>query len=366
MRDPLQPGEGGAGASLDSIVSEQTLSRTMAGEVVDRRACVYKVIKANGVLVMVITSDEEALEAWETIRHIEDRYNRGRYYPWVILSPQPLSDRTQTLLQRIPFASRLRTNNIDNEEEEEEEDRGTAAAIMFEFISRKQWKFPRWVEALKGRSEDFSRLKLGLNATLVAVRRRKRYMSGFLDLHDLLNGYEIFWRINPGLVVFCDLEDGPMLAMKHSGQKFGEFVSACSYTVQNSIGSIESFRSPGYTDYFNVIDKEGPIYYECWEDDTVITIGLSLLLPRNDIRFLKELGWGYSNGGTGSGTGIGVVPPKGSAASAAASAALTTETATTQVLYCPRNPDQNKVCHLEDATVSSELYVVLDGTYDES
>ncbi|KAG0380602.1 hypothetical protein BGX24_006929 [Mortierella sp. AD032] len=82
-----------------------------------------------------------------------------------------------------------------------------------------------------------------------------------------------------------------------------------------------------------MIDKEGPIYYERWEDDTVITIGLSLLLPRTDIRFLKELGWGYSNGGTGSGTGIGVVPLKGSAAAeAAAAAALTTEGATTQIM----------------------------------
>jgi hypothetical protein len=92
-----------------------------------------------------------------------------------------------------------------------------------------------------------------------------------------------------------------------------------------------------------MIDKEGPIYYERWEDDTVITIGLSLLLPRSDIRFLKELGWGYSNGGLGSGTGIGVVPLKGSAALAAAMA----ETSATQILYCPRNPEQNKVCHCD-------------------
>ncbi|KAF9150027.1 alpha 1,2-mannosyltransferase 2.4.1 [Linnemannia schmuckeri] len=403
MRDPLQPDEGGAGASLDSIVSEQEINPAEdddSGVAVNRGSSsrtrsktaepMYEVVKANGVLVMVITLDEEVQEARETIRHIEDRFNRGRYYPWVILSPQPLSDRAQTLLQHIPFASRLKTNNSDNEVEEDN-NRGVATPITFGLIPREQWKFPRWIEALKVRNGDFSRLKLGLNATSVAVRQRRRYMSGFLAQHDLLDGYEFFWRIDPGLVVFCDLDDDPILAMKHSGQKFAWSVSAavneastpgawsiiqkfketypnhipqvndenfitresldafsaCSYNVQNSIGSIEFFRSPGYTAYFNMIDKEGPIYYECWEDDTVITIGLSLLLPRNNIRFLKEMGWGYSNGGAGSGTGIGVVPLKGSTASAAVSAALTTEAATTQILYCPRNPEQNRVCHCD-------------------
>ncbi|KAK3835825.1 MAG: nucleotide-diphospho-sugar transferase [Linnemannia elongata] len=379
MRDPLQPGEGGAGASWESIVSEQDINSSENdgnGAVVDLDSSsrtrtkadepVYEVVKANGVLVMVVTSDGEVQEARETIRHIEDRFNRGRHYPWVILSPQPLSDRTQTLLQHIPSASWLTTTN-------------------------QQWKFPRWIEALKVRNGDFSRLKLGLNATSVAVRQRRRYMSGFLAQHELLDGYEFFWRVDPGLIVFCDLDDDPMLAMKHAGQKFAWSVSAavneagtpgawsiiqkfketylnhipqpndesfitresldeysaCSYNVQNSIGSIEFFRSPGYTDYFNMIDKEGPIYYERWEDDTVITIGLSLLLPRSDIRFLKELGWGYSNEGAGSGTGIGVVPLKGTAASAAVAAASSKESATTQILYCPRNSEQNKVCHCD-------------------
>ncbi|KAF9145016.1 hypothetical protein BGX30_010675 [Mortierella sp. GBA39] len=409
MRDPLHPGEGGSGASWESIVSEQDINsieddgndavvdmgsssrtRTKADEPV------YKVVKANGVLVMVITSDEEVQEARETIRHIEDRFNRGRHYPWVILSPQPLSDRTQILLQHIPSASRLTTTNHGNSEEdveEGEEDGGTAAAaaITFGLIPREQWKFPRWIEALKVRNGDFSRLKLGLNATSVAVRQRRRYMSGFLAQHELLDGYEFFWRVDPGLIVFCDLDDDPMLAMKHAGQKFAWSVSAavneagtpgawsiiqkfketypdhipqpndesfitreslaefsaCSYNVQNSIGSIEFFRSPEYTDYFNMIDKEGPIYYERWEDDTIITIGLSLLLPRSDIRFLKELGWGYSNGGASSGTGIGVVPLKGAAATAAAMGASSKESATSQILYCPRNPEQNKVCHCD-------------------
>jgi alpha 1,2-mannosyltransferase len=48
-------------------------------------------------------------------------------------------------------------------------------------------------------------------------------MSGFLAQHELLDGYEFFWRVDPGLIVFCDLDDDPMLAMKHTGQKFGEF-----------------------------------------------------------------------------------------------------------------------------------------------
>lgn len=242
MRDPMHPGEGGAGASWDSVVSEKdtnSIEEDGNGGVVDMGPSsrtrtrtkadepVYEVLKANGVLVMVITSDEEVQDARETIRHIEDRFNRGRHYPWVILSPQPLSDRTQTLLQHIPSASRLITTNHNNVEEGVEEGEGdggitAAAAITFGLIPREQWKFPRWIEALKVRNGDFSRLKLGLNATSVTVRQRRRFMSGFLAQHELLDGYEFFWRVDPGLIVFCDLDDDPMLAMKHAGQKFGE------------------------------------------------------------------------------------------------------------------------------------------------
>lgn len=151
MRDPLQPGEGSAGASWDSIVSEQDISSVENdgnGVVVDLGSSsrtrtkadepVYEVVKANGVLVMVITSDEEVQEARVTIRHIEDRFNRGRHYPWLILSPQPLSDRTQTLLQHIPSASRLTTTNHDNAEdaEEGEEDGGTAASAPWTHSTR--------------------------------------------------------------------------------------------------------------------------------------------------------------------------------------------------------------------------------------
>ncbi|KAF9903826.1 alpha 1,2-mannosyltransferase 2.4.1 [Linnemannia zychae] len=423
MRNPLQPGEGGQDYLMDSIVSEQDVNsvddHSEGGEVIDMGSGsrirdtlettttttgepVYEVIKANGVLVMVLTSDEEVQDARETIRHIEDRFNRDRHYPWVILSPQPLSDRTQTLIQHIPFASRSSTNNnnssltndgnVDNDDEENPSaDSRAPAPLTFGLIPREQWKFPRWIEALKVRNGDFARLKLGMNATSVAVRQRRRYMSGFLAQHELLDGYELFWRIDPGLVLFCDLEEDPMLAMKQEGQKFAWSVSAavneagtagawsmiqkfkekypdhipqgndeafitresedafsaCSYNVQNSIGSIDFFRSPGYIDYFNMIDKEGPIYYERWEDDTVITIGLSLLLPRSDIRFLKELGWGYINGGAGSGSGIGVVPLKGSAAAAAVAKSMEVEGVTTQTMYCPRSPELNKICHCD-------------------
>ncbi|KAF9928848.1 alpha 1,2-mannosyltransferase 2.4.1 [Linnemannia zychae] len=395
LRNPIQPGEGDDHLSLESNLSELDMNSEDGNDEFDgaieldmstgtktkiSSGPVYEVIRANGVLVMVLASDEEVQDARETMRQVEDRFNRDRHYPWVILSPQPLSERTQTLIQHIPSATHLDNDDTD-----------APAAITFGLIPREQWKFPRWIEALKVRKGDHARLKLGLNTTSVAIRQRRRYMSGFLAQHELLDRYEFFWRVDPGLSLFCDIEQDPMLAMKEDGQKFAWSVSAavneagtpgawsiiqkfketypnhiphindesfitreslnefsaCSYNVQNSIGSIDFFRSPAYIDYFNLIDKEGPIYYERWEDDTVITIGLSLLLPRSDIRFLKELGWGYTTSNTGSKMGIGIETLKGAAAAAAAAAAMQADTTTTQILYCPRHRDQNKICHCD-------------------
>ncbi|KAF9582777.1 alpha 1,2-mannosyltransferase 2.4.1 [Lunasporangiospora selenospora] len=156
--------------------------------------------RANGVLVMVIDEQTpgQLQKARETIRHMEDRFNRGRNYPWILLSPAPLSDRAKTL-----------TKFLSN------------APIYYSAIAKEHWRLPKWIDPSKVITNDYDLLKFkGLNRTELLTRHRWRFTSGILASLDLMDEFEFFWRIEPGIEIFCDMNDDPMLEMKKSGQKF--------------------------------------------------------------------------------------------------------------------------------------------------
>ncbi|KAF9990476.1 alpha 1,2-mannosyltransferase 2.4.1 [Mortierella antarctica] len=94
------------------------------------------------------------------------------------------------------------------------------AGMTFGTIPREQWRLPRWIEASKVLQGDYEKMKLGLDKTALEERHKWRYMSGFLARHALLGGYEFFWRVEPGMEMFCDMADDPMLAMEKNGQLF--------------------------------------------------------------------------------------------------------------------------------------------------
>lgn len=161
---------------------------------------IYEVEKANGVLV-VFTSEEQIQDARQTVRDMEDRFNRGRNYPWVILSALPLTERSKILMAQL-----------------------TKGTMAFGTVPKAHYRLPRDIDVSKSMARDRDLIFAGVNTkkTEISVRHRWRYLSGFLARHELLDGYEFFWRVDPALEIFCDIEDDPMLEMKKNGQKFGK------------------------------------------------------------------------------------------------------------------------------------------------
>ncbi|KAG0023996.1 alpha 1,2-mannosyltransferase 2.4.1 [Podila clonocystis] len=295
---------------------------------------VYEVEKANGVLV-VFTSEDQIQDARQTVRDMEDRFNRGRNYPWVILSALPLTERSKHLTAQL-----------------------TKGTMTFGTVPKAHYRLPKSIDVGKSMAKDLDLIFAGVNSnrTAISERHRWRYLSGFLARHELLNGYEFFWRVDPGLEIFCDIEDDPMLEMKKNGQKFawsmsttghkdgvpsawafvdtfkkthadvlpqhnsefflaketGDEFTTCTFGVQNSIGHVDFFRSPEYLAFFDAIEHEGLIYYEKFTDAVVATLGVSLLLPKSQILHLDGMGWA---------------------------------TASKEWSYCPHSAELNAKCH---------------------
>ncbi|KAF9199454.1 alpha 1,2-mannosyltransferase 2.4.1, partial [Haplosporangium sp. Z 27] len=161
-------------------------------DILSDESLIYEVEKANGVLV-ILTHEDELQNTRETIRQVEDRFNRDRNYPWVVLSPLPLTARSQNLTKQL-----------------------SKGVMTFGIIPHEQWSLPKWIDAARVRNNDYAKMKLGMNRTSLLARHKWRYMSGFVAQHELLDKYEFFWRVDPGVEIFCDVEEDPMLALKKS------------------------------------------------------------------------------------------------------------------------------------------------------
>jgi len=48
-----------------------------------------------------------------------------------------------------------------------------------------------------------------------------RFESGFFFRHELLKPYDYYWRVEPGIKLFCDIDYDPFLFMKNNNKKYG-------------------------------------------------------------------------------------------------------------------------------------------------
>ncbi|KAF9430552.1 Anaphase-promoting complex subunit 2 [Podila epigama] len=257
---------------------------------------IYEVEKANGAFVM-FTSEDQIQSSRQTIREMEDRFNRGRNYPWIILSVLPLTERSKSLTAQL-----------------------TKGNMTFATVPRQHHRLPKGIDVGTYMAQDRELIFKGVNnkRTAVAVRNDWRYLSGFLAQHPLLDPFEFFWRVDPGLEIYCDIQDDPMLEMKKNQQTFGfslsttenglgvpsawKFVkefkkthshilptensdffltresgdeyTTCTFGVQNSIARVDFFRSPQYLEFIDAVDEQGLFYYEKFTDAIVITLAL--------------------------------------------------------------------------------------------
>jgi len=58
-----------------------------------------------------------------------------------------------------------------------------------------------------------------------------RFESGFFFKHELLKPYDYYWRVEPGIKLFCDVDYDPFLFMKDNNKKYGNSGPICFKTM---------------------------------------------------------------------------------------------------------------------------------------
>ncbi|KAI7652154.1 Alpha-1,2 mannosyltransferase, partial [Hortaea werneckii] len=169
----------------------------------------------------------------------------------------------------------------------------------------------------------------------ISYRHMCRYESGFFFRHPLMMEYEWYWRVEPSIELFCDINYDTFQFMAENNKKYSFVLSLyeyfetiptlwdsvkgfmkehpehiakdnsmgflsddggvtynhCHFWSNFEIGNLNWLRSDAYIDYFNHLDHDGGFFYERWGDAPVHSIAAALLLPKDQIHFFNDIAY---------------------------------------------------------------------------
>ncbi|WFC99706.1 hypothetical protein MYAM1_002451 [Malassezia yamatoensis] len=197
----------------------------------------------------------------------------------------------------------------------------TRSEVRFGFIGEDMWGYPDWIDQK------------------YAAEQRKKMASGFFWRHNLTMDLDYYWRVEPGIQLFCDLDYDPFVFMEMNDKKYGftislheyiktiptlwqrtkEFMSKhpdyyakdhalhfmtdepekllepgynmCHFWSNFEIADLRFWRGKQYTEYFDYLDKAGGFFYERWGDAPVHSIAAVLFLNRSQIHHFNDIGY---------------------------------------------------------------------------
>ena len=147
-----------------------------------------------------------------------------------------------------------------------------------------------------------------------------RFYSGFFHLHPLLEEFDYYWRMEPDVHYYCDLDYDPFVYMEDSGIQYGfvitvmelpntipslwnttqgfmqqqahqlpqenllDFVTSpteqsynlCHFWSNFEIGSFQFLRSQEYQAYFEHLDRANGFFMERWGDAPVHSLAAAM------------------------------------------------------------------------------------------
>jgi alpha 1,2-mannosyltransferase len=272
--------------------------------------------RANATFVFLCrNSDIDGVVA--SIQSMEDRFNKKYNYPWVFLNDEPF---TEEFKHRVSVL--------------------TDAPMSFGLIPTEHWVQPDWIDedrASKGRLKMMSqRIIYGGS---VPYRNMCRFNSGFFFKHELLQPYRYYWRVEPSVKFFCDINYDPFLYMQehdkvysftisleeheptvptlwdsvkefmaqypqfiepHNSMDFlsndgGNKYNMCHYWSNFEIADMDFWRGKAYSKFFEFLEAKGGFYYERWGDAPVHSIAASLFARPDQIHFFRDIGYRHEN-----------------------------------------------------------------------
>ncbi|KAL8807918.1 MAG: hypothetical protein Q9182_000384 [Xanthomendoza sp. 2 TL-2023] len=262
---------------------------------------------------VTLARNSDLWEIVKSIRQVEDRFNRKFHYDWVFLNDKPFDEAFKNVTTSL-----------------------VSGKTHYGEISLEHWSFPEFIDTDKARRvrEDMAQRKI-IYGDSISYRHMCRFESGFFFLHPLMQKFEWYWRVEPSIELYCDINYDTFKYMRDHGKKYsfvlslyeyietiptlwdsvktfmkehpehiaednsmkflsddnGDTYNRCHFWSNFEIGNLNWLRSQAYTDYFNRLDKDGGFFYERWGDAPVHSIAAGLLLKKEEIHFFNDIAY---------------------------------------------------------------------------
>jgi mannosyltransferase len=265
--------------------------------------------------LLALVRNSELNDMISSMEDLERTWNHKFNYPWTFFNDEPFTDEFKEKTQAV-----------------------TKAECRYELIPREHWDVPSWInddiftESAKILHEEGVQY-----ANLMSYHQMCRWNSGMFYKHPALANMQYYWRVEPKVHFFCDVDYDVFAYMADHNKTYGfvinlydspqsistlwpttvdfieehpEYIhpnnakdwlvdnhrrpehntkahgySTCHFWSNFEIASLDFWRSKPYEDYFNHLDRAGGFFYERWGDAPVHSIALALFEDSSKIHW---------------------------------------------------------------------------------
>ncbi|KAI9842589.1 MAG: alpha 1,2-mannosyltransferase 2.4.1 [Sclerophora amabilis] len=256
------------------------------------------------------------VDVWEiarSIRQVEDRFNKRFNYDWVFLNDKPFDSQFKKVTTAL-----------------------VSGTTRYGQIPKEHWSYPDFIDQEKAKKtrEDMKERKI-IYGDSVSYRHMCRYESGFFYRHPIMQEYEWYWRVEPSIELYCNIDYDVFKFMADNDKKYSfvlslyeyietiptlwdsvrkfvkdhpehiapdnsmEFLSDDGGTTYNNchfwsnfeVGNLNWFRTAAYNDFFEALDHDGGFFYERWGDAPVHSVAAGLMLNKTQLHFFEDIAY---------------------------------------------------------------------------
>ncbi|KAI9886986.1 MAG: hypothetical protein M1823_001202 [Watsoniomyces obsoletus] len=279
--------------------------------------------RINATLLSLVRNEE--LEGiLQSMRDLERTWNHKFNYPWLFIND-------------VEFTAEFKKRTQAE----------TKAKCRYETIPKEDWEMPGWINpSLYQESTKVLKENNVQYSDMLSYHQMCRWNSGFFYRHPALLDMKYYWRVEPKVHFFCDIDYDVFRWMSDHNKTYGftiniydsaesiptlwpetiKFLSAhpeyihqnnamgwltdgsrrpdkhikahgystCHFWSNFEIADLEFWRSEKYQDYFDHLDRAGGFFYERWGDAPVHSIALGLFEDKSRIHWYVHISYPYA------------------------------------------------------------------------
>ncbi|GAA6054626.1 hypothetical protein JCM3770_002910 [Rhodotorula araucariae] len=271
--------------------------------------------------IVVLVREGDLADLLPTLANFEARFNARFRYAYVFLASP--DEGALSLAFRSAVASAL----------------PPGAEVQYGVVPPAHWTIPTDLSPDQVRAGFAEQEARGVQyAGREGYHHMCRWYSGLWVRHTLLQPYDWFWRLEPGVQFHCTISYDPIRFLALHNKVYGFVItvvenmntvpglfravrtylsdqgitprdaslwrflvregpdgqdeySGCHFWTNFEIGDLRFFRSSAYQDFFRALDNAGGFYTERWGDAPVRALALGALASMDQIHYFDDIGY---------------------------------------------------------------------------